>query len=172
MIQVQKSILDNPFKDQIETDSPLLVKAPRLGTSGEKEKPESKLNAVQMAGIIGGSSMVLVLVVCCYGRRTKWKLCSECKTYVDDVYKVARHPMMAMNASEVEQATKKRNRPQQRDRSGKRSAKRGFKALKSTPQLRASSSAQLASVKVEDGKRRTQTDTSRSTTGTRQPLIA
>lgn len=89
-LQVQKELLDNPFKNMVETDSPLLVEPPRLGTSGEKKVKKDAVSTIQMAGIFGGLSVILVLVICCYGRRTKWKLCKHCLSIVEDISKVAR----------------------------------------------------------------------------------
>jgi hypothetical protein len=98
-LQVQRNLLDNPFKNEIEKDSPLLMQPPRPGTSGKQNVPQQRVSRIQIIGIIGGSSVLLLSVICCYGRRTQWKLCKECRKYAEDVYQVARHPLAAMHVS-------------------------------------------------------------------------
>jgi hypothetical protein len=101
ILQVQQSLLDNPFKNQIETDSPLLMKPPLAGTSGKRNVPKQRLSRIQIIGIVGGSSVLLLSVVCCYGRRTRWKLCKECQNFAEDVLKVTRHPRASLHSGKL-----------------------------------------------------------------------
>ena len=138
MLQVQKAILDNPYKNQIETDSPLLVRPPRLGTSGQQDVRKQEITRIQLIGIVGGSLILVVLIVYCCGRRTEWKLCLACKDYVEDIYRIARHPMMAIHGGRERTSETKLNR--QRSNVTERSNRRTNALLSSYRQLSRNSS--------------------------------